>query len=52
MLRIELHPEASQEVSTAVDWYEERRAGLGAEFFTELRSGLRAIATSPHTFPL
>lgn len=51
MLRIELHPEASQEVRTAVDWYEERRAGLGAEFFTELRNGLAAIATSPHTFP-
>jgi toxin ParE1/3/4 len=52
MLRVELHPEASQEVSIAVDWYEARRAGLGAEFFTELRGGLRAIAASPTTFPL
>lgn len=52
MLRIELHPEAARELGSIVDWYEERRVGLGAEFFADLQGHLRDIAASPHTWPL
>lgn len=51
MLRIEFHPEAAQEVGQAVDWYEDRRAGLGAEFFADLQANLRTIAASPRAWP-
>ncbi|HSP80086.1 MAG TPA: type II toxin-antitoxin system RelE/ParE family toxin [Myxococcaceae bacterium] len=46
-VRLELHPEAEREVDAAVDWYEAQRAGLGAEFFAELRRSLQVIAESP-----
>jgi hypothetical protein len=46
-VRLELHPEAVHEVDAAVDWYEGQCAGLGAEFFTELRRSLRVIAENP-----
>lgn len=50
-VRIELHPEAVREVEAAVDWYEDQRAGLGAEFFAELRLSLGVIAESPRACP-
>ncbi len=50
-VRLELHPEAVREVDAAVDWYEGQRAGLGAEFFTELRRSLQVIAEAPRANP-
>jgi toxin ParE1/3/4 len=50
-VRLELHPEAVREVDAAVDWYEGQRAGLGAEFFTELRWNLQVIAEAPRATP-
>ncbi len=50
-LRFELHPEAVREVDAAVDWYEGQRAGLGAEFFAELRRSLQVIAEAPRANP-
>ena len=29
------HPDATEELLEAMDWYEERRAGLGAELYQE-----------------
>ena len=39
--------EASVEFSEAVRWYEERRSGLGAEFFDAVSSTLETIAAGP-----
>ncbi|MFY0580920.1 type II toxin-antitoxin system RelE/ParE family toxin [Cystobacter fuscus] len=50
-VRLELHPEAVREVEATVDWYEGQRAGLGAEFFTELRRSLQVIAKAPRANP-
>lgn len=50
-VRLELHPEAAREVEAAVDWYEGQRAGLGAEFFAELRRSLQVIAEAPRANP-
>ena len=46
-VRLELHPEADREVDAAVDWYDGQRAGLGAEFFAELRQSLHVMTESP-----
>ena len=40
---------ASQELENAVRWYEERRRGLGAEFFQIVGNTLRRIETQPET---
>lgn len=46
-LRLELHPEADQEVDAAIDWYDGQRDGLGAEFIAELRRSLEVMTESP-----
>lgn len=51
-VRLELHPEADEEVDSAVDWYQEQREGLGAEFFAELRRDLVSVAAAPRSWPL
>lgn len=51
-VRLEFHPEADEEVDSAVDWYEEQRGGLGAEFFAELRSDLGRVTAAPRSWPL
>lgn len=38
---------ASQELEAAVRWYEERRPGLGAEFFDAVSSTIALIADQP-----
>ncbi|WP_407666984.1 type II toxin-antitoxin system RelE/ParE family toxin [Myxococcus guangdongensis] len=50
-VRLEFHPDAVAEVESSMDWYEGQRAGLGDEFFAELRQGLQVIAESPRVNP-
>jgi toxin ParE1/3/4 len=50
-MSIVIHVEASQEARAAVEWYEERRTGLGAAFLDELDRAFRVIANSPETWP-
>ena len=45
--RLELSPQAQQEVAAATAWYEEQSPGLGLEFVSELDRALSTVATTP-----
>lgn len=40
-------PEAEDEIREAILWYEERRKGLGMEFFGELESAMARVVATP-----
>lgn len=40
-------PEAEADISTAVDWYESRRAGLGEEFLSHFDACIQRILRNP-----
>ena len=40
-------PEAADELVDAVGWYEEKRAGLGAEFFGAVDAGMSQVCATP-----
>ena len=46
-MKIRLHPEASKEVSEAVQWYEGQQAGLGQRFADEAEAAIYRIAAFP-----
>ncbi len=46
-LSVAFRPEARKEFDEAVDWYEQKRAGLGAEFVRRVREALERIAATP-----
>ncbi|MGV8122231.1 MAG: type II toxin-antitoxin system RelE/ParE family toxin [Candidatus Xenobiia bacterium LiM19] len=46
-----LIPEAERDVSDAFHWYEDRRLGLGHEFFLQVDAGLRFIMRNPDLPP-
>ena len=43
---------AQRELENATLWYEERRAGLGAEFAAEVDGAIASIAQNPSRFPI
>lgn len=47
MSQLVFQPEARAEFDAAVDWYEERRAGLGARFTLAVDAVLDRIAKNP-----
>ena len=51
-LQVIVTPEAEQEMTEAVRWYEDRVTGLGHEFLLSMDSLLVAITQSPLQFPL
>jgi plasmid stabilization system protein ParE len=46
-LPIRFLPEARDEYDAAVDWYEQSRAGLGADFIAQVRAVLQRISANP-----
>jgi plasmid stabilization system protein ParE len=46
-LPLVLRPEATLDLQTARDWYEQRQAGLGAKFATRATAALDAIERFP-----
>ena len=46
-LRVVVRSEAEADISEAAQWYEEQRAGLGAEFIGEVRLAIQRIAEHP-----
>ena len=48
---IVLRPEARAEFDEAFDWYEQRRAGLGAEFSERVHAAFREISVMPNFMP-
>lgn len=51
-MKIVVLHEASEELSAAVVWYENERAGLGGDLLAEASLALRAIAAGPTTWPI
>ena len=49
--RLHLWDEADLDVLDAVAWYEDQRAGLGAEFLIELDGVMQRIVQTPFQFP-
>jgi len=47
---IAFHPDALAEVEAARDWYEEKRAGLGAALVDEVSHALARIEEAPQSF--
>lgn len=45
------HPEAETEFLTAIDWYEARSVGLGADFSAEIRAAIQRAIAMPHAWP-
>ncbi len=43
---------AERELVDSARWYEEREAGLGDDFLTEVSRALDSVAASPEQFPL
>jgi hypothetical protein len=46
------HPEAEDEIHEAVDYYEEREAGLGFDFALEVYSAVGRAARHPEAWPV
>lgn len=51
-MKLSYHGAVRREVEEACNWYDERKDGLGDEFFQELEAVLVRIAENPQTFPL
>jgi hypothetical protein len=45
------HPEAETEFLTAIDWYEKRASGLGADFAVEIHAAIQRAVTLPLAWP-
>ena len=45
--RLKFRPEASADIAEAFSWYEQQRAGLGAEFETELNRTFGYVSNMP-----
>ncbi len=42
---VRIEPEAEADISEAMAWYDDARAGLGDEYFAEVRLAVRSLAT-------
>jgi plasmid stabilization system protein ParE len=45
------HPEAEAEFLAAIDWYEARSAGLGADFAAEIHAAIKRAVSLPTAWP-
>jgi plasmid stabilization system protein ParE len=46
-LPVQFRPEAQAEYDSAIDWYEQQRAGLGADFMRKVGDVVARISTNP-----
>jgi len=46
------HPEAEEELRAAIDYYEDREAGLGYDFSLEVFTAIQNIITQPNAWPV
>ncbi len=51
-MRLSYHSAVRREVNDTCEWYDERKDGLGDEFFQELEVFLEQIGSNPQAFPL
>lgn len=52
MKRLVLRPDAEAELAAAAAWYDEKRAGLGAELCMVTERALFAIQETPDAYPV
>ena len=52
MIKVHVVPEAEQEISEAMRWYETKRPGLGVSFLTVLDETFERMADHPRSYPL
>lgn len=52
MIAYSFHPEAKVEYLEAARYYEQRRAGLGAEFSLEVEAAIAQILEAPKRWPV
>ena len=50
-MKVTFHRAVQSEVGEACDWYDERKPGLGDEFFQETERILGLIGANPQAFP-
>ncbi len=50
-MKVQLHPEAEEELYQGVAWYDDREAGLGDDLLAEVARWFDVIAESPATWP-
>jgi plasmid stabilization system protein ParE len=50
-MSLRFHPEAETEFLAAIDWYEERSPGLGADFAAEIHAALQRAIAMPDAWP-
>lgn len=50
-MRFLFHPEAEAEFLAAIDWYEERTVGLGADFAAEVHAAIQRALAMPLAWP-
>lgn len=51
-MRVEFHPQAFDELRSAIEYYEQQQAGLGTRFLDVIEASLDTIASSPESWPL
>jgi len=52
MTPVVFHPEAEAEMLASARWYEERCAGLGAQFLDEVEAAASRIAVTPEAWAI
>ena len=50
--RLRIRPEAEAEISSAAEWYESKRPGLGAEFMATLDRAFEQVLDAPDASPV
>ena len=50
--RLVIRPRAETDLREALDWYESKRTGLGAEFLAEIESAIQALVHDPDRYTI
>ncbi|MCD6389407.1 MAG: type II toxin-antitoxin system RelE/ParE family toxin [Desulfobulbaceae bacterium] len=51
MMRLQFHPDVSNEIKASYKWYQQKVEGLGDDFLNELEAAYQAIVELPRTWP-
>lgn len=50
-MTVSFHPEAENEFSKAINYFEDQERNLGFDFSTEVYKSVQRIKTNPHSWP-
>ena len=51
-MQVEYHPQAADDLNTAICYYDTQRPGLGEELRIEVYSAIDRIKATPHIYPV